>query len=219
MKKGRESAIKDFDSAISINPRLFAAYYDKGVVLESLLRPLKGDMTSRVNEVIACFRKAIDIGLNTGPSVELSVMQEGDGQYLGTGHPMLTMSRFGRYMIEHYMSVMMNTRRVVKLTDLVWCQNRNKQKSCSIQRQRQRTAQPVPPPRRLGRACLPLVVPASGCKRDGAEAESAQAPANALQWSGRGKLELSRVKQPVRRPYNHNTLAAEFAKIACFLLV
>ena len=117
VKKGRESAIKDFDSAISIDPRLFAAYYDKGQMLKSL---------RRMNEAIVCFHKAIDIGLKTGPSVKLSVIKEEDGQYLGTGHPMVTMSRFRRYVIEHYLSVIVNTRHVVKLTDgLVFISNQD----------------------------------------------------------------------------------------------
>ncbi len=104
-----ELAIRDFDTAIKINPRLFSAYFDKGVVLKYL---------GREEEAISVLEKAIKIGIrnrNTSPTVS----NEGDAEVLGTGDPMMVVSSFKNYAISTKATIQKKGRRVVNLTPYV----------------------------------------------------------------------------------------------------
>jgi len=115
-RAGRE-AIMDFDKAMELNPNLFSAHFNKGVVLKTL---------GKEREAISSFDRAIAIGTKAPTMVRPTVAEEGVREFLGTGHPMCTMSQFREYMVQNHMTVIANDQRVVRLsTSLVFVPGNN----------------------------------------------------------------------------------------------
>jgi len=94
--RGAELAVKDFDTAIKLNPRLFSAYFDKGVLVKYL---------GRERESIPLFKKAIEIGLKNKSRSFPTVGNEDDVEFVGTGHPMMAISDFRRFVVDRRVSI------------------------------------------------------------------------------------------------------------------
>jgi len=93
---GAELAIKDFDTAIRLNPRLFSAYLNKGVILKRL---------GKDREAVSCFKKAIEIGLKNKKPPFPTVANEDGVEFVGTGHPMMAISNFRRFALDTKASI------------------------------------------------------------------------------------------------------------------
>jgi tetratricopeptide (TPR) repeat protein len=102
--------ILDFDKALQINPELFSAYFNKGVVLKSM---------GKEREAIKCFDAAITIGLVHRQLHNPTIAYEGDYESLGTGHPMCTMSQFREYLIQKHLTIAAEGRSIVRLSTLI----------------------------------------------------------------------------------------------------
>ena len=112
-----ELAIKDFDRAIKLDPNLFSAYFNKGVILKTL---------GREKESIPCFEKAIKIGIKNKSSLSPTVSNEDDVEFLGTGHPMMAMSNLRKYLIDKKLGLEKKQGKIVRLSSiLVFISNEN----------------------------------------------------------------------------------------------
>jgi len=116
VKKAAEAAIKDYDAAIKLQPRLFSAHYNKGIALKTL---------GKEKQAVKCFDRAIKIGLKVAP-YELSVAQEANSEYIGSAEPMYAMSSFIRHMIDTGMCEQINGQKIVQLsTPMTFISNQN----------------------------------------------------------------------------------------------
>lgn len=106
VKETLKEAIGDFDSAIELQPRLFSAHYNKGVVLIRL---------GRKSEAITCFDRVIKIGHEVIPLGRLSIAQEHRTQYICGGEPMCIMSALARYAVETRGSKIVAGQRIVHI--------------------------------------------------------------------------------------------------------
>lgn len=105
-----KKAIEDFDKALSLQPDLFAAHFNKGVVLK---------MIGKEREAIKSFDLAISLGLKIDPLDQPSVANEGKYQYLSTGYPMCVMSQFLKFVIDKYLTHTVGGRKIVRLSPLM----------------------------------------------------------------------------------------------------
>jgi len=105
--KGAQLAIKDFDKAIKLNPLLFSAYFNKGVILKRI---------GKEKEAVPVFEKAIKLGLDKKAHSAPSVADEDGVEILGTGHPMMAMSQLREYAIDQKLNVKRKEGKIVTLS-------------------------------------------------------------------------------------------------------
>jgi tetratricopeptide (TPR) repeat protein len=105
--RGAELAIIDFDTAIKRNPKLFSAYFNKGVILKII---------GREREAVPIFEKAIKLGLEKRVYSSPTVANEDDVEFVGTGHPMMTMSGIRKYLIDEKLSFKRKEGKIVILS-------------------------------------------------------------------------------------------------------
>lgn len=110
-------AIIEFDKAIKINPNLFSAYFNKGVILNHL---------EREKEAIPCFDNAIRIGLKVHSFDKPNISIEDKMEYLSTGDPLMVISGLRRYIVKQCCSELVNGMRIIQLSkNLAFISNEN----------------------------------------------------------------------------------------------
>lgn len=95
-----EKALKLLNKAIKLNPGLFSAHFNKGVIANSMFRE---------KEAISALTKAIKIGLDYQPfqSTSLSIESEREGQYLVGNEPICIISGLWTYLLENHCSIIL----------------------------------------------------------------------------------------------------------------
>jgi len=95
-----KEALKLLDKAIKLNPGLFSAHFNKGVIAIFMFKE---------KEAISALTKATKIGLDYQPfqSTSLSIESEKEGQYLAGNEPICIISGLWIFLLENHSSVIL----------------------------------------------------------------------------------------------------------------
>jgi tetratricopeptide (TPR) repeat protein len=107
LSKAAEIAIKDYNKALELEPSLFSAHLNKGVLLKMLQRP---------QEAVKSLDKAIETGYRIRP-YSLTVADDDKTQFFGGAEPIFVMSCFFRKMIELAFSYVYKGQRAFELSN------------------------------------------------------------------------------------------------------